>query len=98
MCIYTFLLTALQALPKGAARFRETPMPSSDPPADGAAITFRVIRSPAGWRIQGAESLAVSTIYLSLEAALAQTQSMADVLARHGYQARVIVDPDVVVD
>ena len=74
-------------------------MASSEPPADnGAAITFRVVRSPAGWRILGAESLATSTIYLSLEAALTQARSMADVLARHGHQARVIVDPDVIVE
>jgi len=74
-------------------------MASSEPPAsDGAAITFRVVRTPAGWRIHGAESLAIATIYLSLEAALSQARSMADVLARHGHAARVVVEPDVIID
>ena len=49
-------------------------------------------------RIDGVEQLANSTIYLSLDAALTQARSMADVLARHGHPARVIVDPDVVLD
>jgi hypothetical protein len=72
-------------------------MASSEPPAgDGMAITFRVVRTPAGWRIYGADAPAMSTIYLSLEAALAQAQSMADVLARHGHAARVIVEPDAI--
>ncbi|HLK23238.1 MAG TPA: hypothetical protein VKT30_01125 [Caulobacteraceae bacterium] len=66
-----------------------------DPPAgDGEAITFRVVRTPAGWRIYGAASLAITTIYLSLEAALEQARSMADVLARHGHVAKVVVEPD----
>jgi hypothetical protein len=74
-------------------------MTSDDPQAgDGEAITFRVVRTPAGWRIFGVETLAISTIYLSLDAALTQARSMADVLAKHGHPARVIVDPDVIVD
>ncbi len=74
-------------------------MPPSEPLADdGEAITFRVVRTPAGWRIFGAQSLAITTIYLSLEAALTQAQSMADALARHGHRARVVVEPDVILD
>ena len=74
-------------------------MASSEPPAaDGGAITFRVVRTPAGWRIYGAATLAIQTIYLSLESALTQAQSMADVLARHGHPARVIVDPEGAVE
>jgi hypothetical protein len=65
---------------------------------ESEAITFRVARTPAGWRIFGVETLAISTIYLSLDAALTQARSMADVLATHGHPARVIVDPDVIVD
>ena len=73
-------------------------MSSSEPPAgEGQVITFRVVRTPAGWRIYGVESPAISTIYLSLDAALTQARSMADVLARHGHPARVIVDPDAAV-
>ena len=65
---------------------------------DGRTITFRVARTPSGWQIFGVETLVNGTIYLSLDAALTQARSMADVLARHGHPARVIVDPDVVVD
>jgi hypothetical protein len=71
---------------------------AKDDAEDARVITFRVVRSPAGWRIYGVEQLANSTIYLSLDAALTQARSMADVLARHGHPARVIVDPDVVLD
>jgi hypothetical protein len=73
-------------------------MSANESPTGGEAITFRVVRTPAGWRIFGVETLAIATIYLSLDAALTQARSMADVLARHGHPARVIVDPDVVVD
>ncbi|MGH3427899.1 MAG: hypothetical protein ACRDQZ_10085 [Mycobacteriales bacterium] len=74
-------------------------MASSEAPAGaGPAIIFRVVRTPAGWRIHGAETLAISTIYLSLEAALTQARSMADVLARHGHAARVVVEPDAIID
>ncbi|HXQ11556.1 MAG TPA: hypothetical protein VN805_11235 [Caulobacteraceae bacterium] len=71
---------------------------AKDEADDVKLITFRVVRSPAGWRIYGVEQLANSTLYLSLDAALTQARSMADVLARHGHPARVIVDPDVVLD
>ncbi|HLI66045.1 MAG TPA: hypothetical protein VKU90_06740 [Caulobacteraceae bacterium] len=70
-------------------------MPLKDtPPLDSAPFTFRVVRSPAGWKILGAERLAISTIYLSLEAALAQARAMADVMVSHGQPAAVIVDPE----
>ncbi|HXQ46806.1 MAG TPA: hypothetical protein VN806_09330 [Caulobacteraceae bacterium] len=71
---------------------------TDDQAGNGRTITFRVVRTPSGWQIFGVESLVNSTIYLSLDAALTQARSMADVLARHGHPARVIVDPDVVVD
>jgi|HubBroStandDraft_4_1064222.scaffolds.fasta_scaffold634975_1 hypothetical protein len=71
---------------------------TEDNAGNGAMITFRVVRTPSGWQIFGVESLVNTTIYLSLDAALTQARSMADVLARHGHPARVIVDPDVVVD
>jgi hypothetical protein len=68
------------------------------PPSESKAITFRVVRTPAGWRILGADSRAMSTIHLSFEAALTQARSMVDVLATHGEAARVIVDPDATID
>lgn len=68
--------------------------PSDTPPLESAPFTFRVARSPAGWKILGAERLAISTIYLSLEAALTQARAMADVMIQHGQPAVVIVDPE----
>jgi len=65
---------------------------------NGRTITFRVARTPSGWQIFGVETLVNATTYLSLDAALTQARSMADALARHGHPARVVVDPDVVVD
>jgi hypothetical protein len=67
-----------------------------NPPScrEAATITFRVVRSPAGWRILGADRLAISTIYPSLEAALEQARALADAMVSHGQPAAVVVDPD----
>jgi len=64
----------------------------ADPPREDDGVTFRVVRTPAGWRIVGVDSLTISTLYLSLESAMAQARSMAEVMNQHGQLARVVVD------
>jgi hypothetical protein len=63
-----------------------------DLPRDDDGLTFRIVRTPAGWRIVGHDSLTISTLYLSLEAALSQARSMTEVMIQHGQRARVVVD------
>jgi hypothetical protein len=53
-------------------------------------ITFRVVKSEAGWAIQSHSP--ISTVYLSLQAAIDHANELADVLRRHGQAATVLVD------
>jgi hypothetical protein len=68
----------------------------SDTPARGSSppIIFRVVGVPAGWRILGADSVPMATIYLSRKLAAEHAREMAAVLETHGQSASVIVEDE----
>jgi hypothetical protein len=53
-------------------------------------ITFRVVKTDAGWGIQSHSPM--STVYLSLRAAIEHANELADALRRHGQAATVLID------
>jgi len=53
-------------------------------------ITFRVVKSEAGWAIRSHSPM--STVYLSLQAAIEHANELADALRRHGQAATVLID------
>jgi hypothetical protein len=65
----------------------DTPGRGSNPP-----IIFRIISSPAGWRIIGADSEPMATLYLSRRLAVEHAHEMVAVLKTHGQPASVIVE------
>ena len=54
--------------------------------------TFRVTKIPAGWAIVG--NTPMSTVYLSLQAAIDHANELADALKGHGLPAKVEIDED----
>jgi len=71
----------------------DTPDRGSSPP-----ILFRVVDTPAGWRIIGADSEPMATLYLSRKLAIEHAREMAAVLKTHGQSASVIVEGECPAD
>jgi hypothetical protein len=53
-------------------------------------ITFRVVKTDAGWGIHSHSPM--STVYLSLQAAIEHANELAETLRRHGQAATVLID------
>jgi hypothetical protein len=62
------------------------------PRLDVEPIVFRVVATPAGWRIVGVDSLTMSTLYLSQELAAAHAREMAEVMRTHGQLIDVVIE------
>jgi hypothetical protein len=56
-------------------------------------ITFRVVKSEAGWSILSHSP--ISTVYLSQQAAVEHANELAEVLRRYGQETAVLIDGDV---
>jgi hypothetical protein len=61
-------------------------------------VIFRVVGVPAGWRIVGADSTPMATLYLSRKLAAEHAHEMAAVLKTHGQPASVIVEGECPAD
>ena len=62
------------------------------PRLDAEPITFRVVATPAGWRIVGVDSLTMSTLYLSQDLAVAHARELAEVMRSHGQMTTVVIE------
>jgi hypothetical protein len=63
-----------------------------NPQREREIITFKIVSTPAGWRIVGAGSLTISTLYLSRDLAVEHARELAEVMRGHGQLTRVIVE------
>jgi hypothetical protein len=70
----------------------------ADPRPEREVITFRVVGTPAGWRIVGVDSLTMSTLYLSREHAVGHAREMAQVMMSHGQPVKVLVEGEDCLD
>jgi hypothetical protein len=62
------------------------------PRLDPEPIVFRIVATPAGWRIVGVDSLTMSTLYLSQELAVGHAREMAEVMRGHGQLTTVVIE------
>jgi hypothetical protein len=67
---------------------------SDAPPPGSTPLIFRVVNSPAGWRIIGADAAPMATLYLSRRLASEHAQEIVEVLRGYGQRAEVIVEDD----